>query len=560
LLFLEKIVAHSRLNSNRTTNLHEAFRDALDYLEDSKLVNFKDFDQDNDGYIDSITFLHSGYGAEWNSRDCEGRNRKDRIWSHKWVLWSDRSGAYRGPWESKDKVKVWDYHISPALWGICDSEIGRVGVIAHETGHFLGLPVRMSLAKQLELYLLCIVFFRHSLIIYFCFQDLYDSNGGGRGLGKFCMMASSWGWDGEQYYPGHMSAWAKMMMGWLKPKTPVYGVNLITNVEEESSENQLYMIGEEFGFPSGEYLLIENRQKKGLDSLLPQGGLAIYHIDGNAGFDDEGYPGQIDDEGTPKEKKWPENGRHYRVALLQADGNYNLERGNNKGGSLDLFHADEVNQILPSVDSEGPFPNTDSYKKGNLLHTGIEIYDISASGDIMSFAFTDPNARVILDPPTRSPSQEPTPVPSAVPSREPSRSPSKSPEASTDSSTQPSHLRPSSMPSRGPTGTPSVSMEPSASLPSSHPSLGPSGAPSSEPSSLPSGRPSLRPSFAPSFRPTSWSSAPSVMPSALPSLSPSSNPTDQPTDAPRVCAAKNKPCDRNADCCKNKCKKSTCKK
>jgi hypothetical protein len=457
LLFLEKIVAHSRLNSNRTTNLHEAFRDALDYLEDSKLVNFKDFDQDNDGYIDSITFLHSGYGAEWNSRDCEGRNRKDRIWSHKWVLWSDRSGAYRGPWESKDKVKVWDYHISPALWGICDSEIGRVGVIAHETGHFLGLPVRMSLAKQLELYLLCIVFFRHSLIIYFCFQDLYDSNGGGRGLGKFCMMASSWGWDGEQYYPGHMSAWAKMMMGWLKPKTPVYGVNLITNVEEESSENQLYMIGEEFGFPSGEYLLIENRQKKGLDSLLPQGGLAIYHVDGNSGFNDEGYPGQ-----TGYDKKWPENNRHYRVALLQADGNYDLERGNNAGGSLDLFRADYVNQLLPSVDSEGPYPNTDSYKKGNLFQTGIEIYNITASGDIMSFAFTDPNAPII-DPPTRSPSQEPSPVSSSLlsggPSPRPSSAPSSGPTWSSVPSSMPSalpSLRPSPDPTEQPTDAPQV--------------------------------------------------------------------------------------------------------
>ena len=44
----------------RTTNLHEAIREALDYLDVNSLINFSDFDEDGDGKIDAITIFHSG--------------------------------------------------------------------------------------------------------------------------------------------------------------------------------------------------------------------------------------------------------------------------------------------------------------------------------------------------------------------------------------------------------------------------------------------------------------------------------------------------------------------
>lgn len=84
-----------------TTNLHEALREALDYLDDNNIIDFKDFDADGDGMIDAITFLHSGYGAEWGQTDCYGAQKADRIWSHKWSIFGNAQGQNIGPWVSK---------------------------------------------------------------------------------------------------------------------------------------------------------------------------------------------------------------------------------------------------------------------------------------------------------------------------------------------------------------------------------------------------------------------------------------------------------------------------
>ena len=43
-------------------------------------VNFQDYDVDNNGVIDGMTFFHSGYAAEWGGTDGYGTFYSNRIW------------------------------------------------------------------------------------------------------------------------------------------------------------------------------------------------------------------------------------------------------------------------------------------------------------------------------------------------------------------------------------------------------------------------------------------------------------------------------------------------
>jgi len=311
------------------STLWEALREALDILDAS--VDFSQYDLNNDGYIDSIAFLHSGYGAEWGRTDAYGVNPADRIWSHRWSIQNP-------PWTSNEGVTVADYHISPALWSTGGSSIGHIGVIAHETGHFFGLP------------------------------DLYDTDGGGAGIGSYGLMANSWGFDGTQLCPPHFSPWSKWQLGWINPvnisQTGVYSLG-------QSETNDEYFVISD-GFASNEYLMIENRQQAGFDCALPQGGLAIWHIDDEAGFNTEGYP----------TRQWPKNGKHYRVALAQADGRFNLEANHNRGDAGDVHHAGGVDAMAPGPDGH---PNTDGYQDGKIIVTGHTISNISVAGPVMTF-------------------------------------------------------------------------------------------------------------------------------------------------------------------------------
>jgi M6 family metalloprotease-like protein len=307
--------------------------DALDqvHLRTDNPFQWEDFDQNGDGFLDSLLVLHSGRGAEFGGES-------GRIMSH-------ASGPPPQParWQSSVyDVQLGNYAVTSVFDGTEGTEMARIGDVAHQVLHTLGLP------------------------------DLYD---GSKGLGSFVggagvySVMSSLGGNSSG---GHLDPWSKIQLGWVRPVTiSVDGNYTLRNAQEFA---EVFKI--DGPFPEGEYLLIENRQQLLYDVELPGEGVLIWHIDEEVeGNDNAGYPGQ---EG------WPENGNHYQVAVIQADGLFDLEKGVNQGDEGDFFISGRG--VGPGFN--GFVPNTDSYQNGTIVQTGIVISNFVRNDTVMTFQVT----------------------------------------------------------------------------------------------------------------------------------------------------------------------------
>lgn len=337
------------------------FTPLLDQLTADTTVDWTRYDEDQDGELDALLVFHSGFPSEGGDGDaCGEPPRVDRIRSQ--AYWSSTFGAW-----SNDFVTLNGYAVASAYDGVCDlSRWVQLAVPAHE--------------------------FLHT----FETVDLYDTrNGFLGGLGGWDIMANPFGPVGDTMFPGSMSPWSRALTGWHAPREVT--ADGIYELRPSNRFPDALKIAR--GFPSREYLLIENRQPLDFDQLLfGNGGILIYHIDDTKFLQETpGYPGQ---EG------WPRNGNHYRVALLPADGEYHLERGINNGDAGDLWTQGMV--LRPGTGSN--FPNTDSYQGGQILSTGITIEILSPPGPVMQVRITGvgPSQAPTAAPrPTASPTEEP---------------------------------------------------------------------------------------------------------------------------------------------------------
>ena len=96
---------------------------------------------------------------------------------------------------------------------------------------------------------------------------------------------------------------------------------------------------------ANEYFIVENRTQQGLDTYLPDSGLAVYHCD---------TLGSNEWQGGTRD-------RHYQCGLLQADGHLDLENNRNLGDRGDLFgRVDGIALAYATTPSTRAWDGTDS--------------------------------------------------------------------------------------------------------------------------------------------------------------------------------------------------------
>jgi len=206
------------------------------------------------------------------------------------------------------------------------------GTASHELGHQMGLP------------------------------DLYAY--GWSGVGDWDLMGS--GVDFRTWRPFSFGAWSKVMTSWILPILKT-GVNEDLSLSPvESSPDVIYKapVG---GSPSSrEYFLLEYRAKTGLDQNLPGQGLLIWHIKDDSPYDSNtAVPQSLARTMAP-------------VLVEQADGDEDLEEGNNDGDSGDPFPGSTNNRNFTNSSN----PNSQSR---NGSDSGVSVTDIREEGGQVKF-------------------------------------------------------------------------------------------------------------------------------------------------------------------------------
>ena len=261
-------------------------KEACQLVDDS--VDFQQYDNDHDGYVDFVYVIYAGYG------EADGGD-KNTIWPHSyWLLDAGITCKMDGKYVDL-------YACGNEMDSYTDHHTG-IGTFCHEFSHVLGLP------------------------------DLYETTGYGthKTIGAWSILDyGPYSNDGNT--PPAYSAYERFFMGWLMPRLIVDAENVELEELQKSNSALLISSSDQHNLIGNDpkpttFYLLENRQQVGWDEYLPGHGLMLTKI-------------QYD------YNKWLENAvnnssSRMGVDLIEADGKTpNSRQSGYDGKSGDLFPA-----------------------------------------------------------------------------------------------------------------------------------------------------------------------------------------------------------------------------
>lgn len=239
-------------------------------------VDFRDYDWDNDGYVDQVLILYAGYS------EAQAPEVPSLLWPHEWTLTNAAGYGDGGGAVQKDGVWIDTYAISSELRGVEGTDLDGIGTACHEFSHCLGLP------------------------------DLYDTDitdGKGFGMGLWSVMDQGvfGGKTFDGTTPTGYSSYERMCCGWLTPEKLLEPC-IVKDMPALSESPEAFVLYNNSHWD--EYYLFENRQNTLWDAYLPGHGLLVLHIDYDA-------------------EAWNENrvnavNAHPRLTIIPADNSLSL--------------------------------------------------------------------------------------------------------------------------------------------------------------------------------------------------------------------------------------------
>lgn len=360
-----------------------------------------------DGEVPNVFIVHEGTGAEY-SRDPA------QIWSHKWNAYSAlyygkyyQTGFFAPDTNQDGKIsdeewKIFDdqfladhtldgvlvdnYNVQPEIGGnVAGYNFatntynealktgpfpGTAGVFAHEFGHALGLP------------------------------DFYDTAYTSEGAGNYSMMAGG-SWmrypNAPQYSgnsPVHFDPYSKIFLGWTTPVEvkPEDGVKELKLQPVNTGDGNIVKM-EVPGSNGTEYFLFENIQQQGFNKgLIRQGedanGLVAWHVDENIlrlypSIRPNNVENWMNKRFQYNQSVTLKDGTkitHYGLSVLQADGNYDLEKYVNRGDAGDFFKTgSKITPVSGNVHT-GSYYFWKGYS-ATPADSGIHVTDIKENAD-----------------------------------------------------------------------------------------------------------------------------------------------------------------------------------